>query len=603
MAERTLALLLKAVGAAQAAALVNKVDQSVVKLGSRSGTVSKLGGAFSHAGKQIGGLVGSLGPLIGVTGGLGLAAAFGTSLTKATEFGVTVSKLQGVLDLDAETTSALVDTLDKFGISGDKQVTVLGRMEKNVAALASTQDKAAKFQADYGFNLLDTNGKIADANTLLLRAADYYKSNATATDKATVLNKLYGKTWADMIPVLDLGSAGIKEEEKNAIHLTKTQLENISKFKVAQRDFADVIGDLQVKVGAELMPAITGALKEASTWLDAHSDDVVQFFKGAADFGAQLADGAGKAFGAIKAGWDLIPGPLKTLLIQGFAVGKVSKFLFDFGPMDFAKALGGLGGSIFKRGGTPATPLFVSDVSGGLGKLAGAGGAAEAGGLLGVGGLAGLATITSGVLGILGAYWLIGEVAKGNPAARPVEALPGKPGAFTMPSTGYMSADALGRGIPNYQTLVQQFGGGQYNGGKIGDYGAPRPGYGMAQPRQALPTGEDARKNLAMAAILQRATNAGFRPTQAAVTATYERNIERSTALTARRSEELKTTVANSATTIVNGIVSAIRGMGQPIVNVNVTASDIQKIQTQRRRTVKANGPRNRMVGATEFDG
>lgn len=592
MATKTLGILVEAQGAAKAAGLIGKVDQSVQRLGGRTGAIGRFGAAMGKAGSRIGGLVSSMGPLLGVTGVVGIGAAFGSAISKAEEFGVTVSKMQGVLGLTAETTSALVDTLDKFGISGDRQVTVLGRMEKNVGALAATQDKAKKFQKEYGFNLLMSNGQIADANTLLLRAADYYKSNASATDKATVLNKLYGKTWADMIPVLALGSKGIKEEEKNAIHLTKTQLANIGKFKVAQRNFADTVGDLQVKVGAELMPAITGALQTVGTWLDSHSDEVVKFFKGAADFGAQLADGAGKAFGAIQKGWDMIPGPLKTLLIEGFVAGKVTKFLFDFGPMDLVKMLGGSGGLLGR--GSPANPMFTKEVGlpGGL-----PGAASPGAGLLGVGGLAGLATITSGVLGILGAYWLIGEVAKGNPAARPIEALPGKPGSFTMTPTGTMSADKLGMGIPNYQNLVQQFGGGKYKQ-TVGDYGAPRPGYGMAQPRAALPADKTQRQNLAEMAILQRAIAKGFRPTQAAVTATYERDVARSTALTARNTDRVEAAVRANAVSIVAGVAAAIRGMGQPVVNVNVTASDIVKIQNKRRRAVKPLGPRDALVGA-----
>lgn len=425
-------------GAQQVGAGLKGIKAEATGLGSSFGGVgtaaekglAKVGPAVSHAKSQIVGLGKSIGPLLGVSGFLGLGAIIGSSIGKADEFGVTVSKMKGVLGLTAETTSSLVDTLDKFGITGDKQVTVLGRMEKNVAALAVTTKKADEFQKTYGFNLTDSNGKIADANVLLLRAADYYNSNATATNKATVLNKLYGKTWADMIPVLQLGSSGIKQEEAAAIHLTSTQLANMDKFKKAQRDFADTVGDLQVKIGAELMPTITGALKTVGSWLDAHSDDVVKFFHDAAEFGGQLAQGAKAAFGAIKTGWDLIPGPLKTLLIGGFAAGKVTKWLFGVDiTASIEKALAGaVAGAIGKSVGSAVVaagigkafvqPVFVTNPGfGGLGNIAGAGGAAVAGAEGAAAGAAGLGlgTIAVGVaagtavaaLGIMGLGWLI----------------------------------------------------------------------------------------------------------------------------------------------------------------------------------------------------
>lgn len=582
MAERTLGILLKAIGAAQAAALIGRVDSAVGNLGKKGGLLNTFGSKVGYASRQIGGLAAGLGPLVGVAGITGLGAAFGSSLAKATEFGVTVSKLQGVLNLDAETTSALVDTLDKFGIAGDTQVTVLGRMEKNVAALADTQAKAKKFQKDYGFNLLDTNGNIADANTLLLRAADYYKSNAKATDKATVLNKLYGKTWADMIPVLDLGSQGIKEEEKNAIHLTKTQLDNIGKFKVAQRNFADTIGDLQVKVGAELMPSITGALKTVSTWLDTHSDEVVSFFKGAADFGAQLADGASKAFGAIQKGWDLIPGPLKTLLIEGFVAGKVTKFLFDFGPMDAAKLgsklFGGVAGGLLQRGGSPANPVFVADVAGG--------------GLGGVGDVAAL----GGKAALVTAAGAIAVTALGSAAL--IAAIQG------------LAAQEVASGAREGKPIVNMSGGARLGGafplgtfhgpvGSIGDFGAPHPGSLNAGSQG--PTSKQGLGNLADAQILARALKAGFHPSDAAITATRLRDVarttERSAILTAKKSDDLKAAVQQNATTIVAGITAAIRNLPQSITNVTVTASDMQRVRVQRMNAVKPHGSRNSRIG------
>lgn len=326
--------------------------------------LAKMGGALGHAEGQVMGLTNALGPLVGVAGLAGLTTFLGSSVKEAADFGANVQKVAKTTNLATGEASAMVDTLDKWGVSGERQITMIGKLEKNVGTLAATTKKADEFQKRYGLSLVDSNGHVADANTLLLRAADF-NSLATATDKATVLSKMYGKTWQDMIPILSKGSGFIKEQERTAIHLTDTQLANITKFRSAQREFADTFGDLQVKIGSELMPMITSGLKDVGAWLDTHSDDVVKFFHDAVDFGGKLASGAKLAFGAIKTGWDAIPDPLKQLLVTGFAAGKVTKFMFGFGPMDIAKGLLPSLGGIFKRGSSPANPMYVTGAMGG----------------------------------------------------------------------------------------------------------------------------------------------------------------------------------------------------------------------------------------------
>lgn len=356
-------------GAKTATSAVNGLERATnattVRVGVLQGATSKLGGAMSHAVGQVGGLVRSVGILGGALGIGGLVLGLKSSVENAAEFGAGVSKVAAVTNQSAEAASAMVDTLEKWGIAADKQVTILGRAEKNAGALGATTKKAAAFQKTYGFNLLGTNGQIVDANELLLRSADLFTSNASATDKATVLTKLWGKTWVDLVPLLSKGRAGIEAEEKSAIHLTTEQIANIAKFRDAQRDFSDTLGDIQVKIGANLMPVITRGLKEAGSWLDSHGDEVAKFFGDAAGFAEKAAGGIAQVFSGLKAAWDSVPSEVRDLLIKGIAADRTIKFLFGFSPVGAAGGLLGKGFDQFlSRGASPVNPLWVQQVGG-----------------------------------------------------------------------------------------------------------------------------------------------------------------------------------------------------------------------------------------------
>ena len=243
------------------------------------------------------------------------------------------------------------------------------------------------------------------------------------------------------------------------------------------------VHDAGIEIGTALIPKITPLVKQLDDFLVGHREDVKRFaqdlangFQSVAEWvskinfqqiGDSLKVAASFGRGLIEA-FLAAPQWLQTAVVTGWGLNKLTGGAVQNIMADLTKAaVGGVFQQFLARG-APGNPLYVVDVSNGLGGVAG-----KAALGLGVGGLAGLATITSGVLGILGAYWLVQEAAKGNPAQRPIATQPGRPGAFTTATSGYMSADALGMGIGNYQNLVQQFGGGRYTNqallGKIAD--------------------------------------------------------------------------------------------------------------------------------------
>lgn len=251
------------------------------------------------------------------------------------------------------------------------------RLRKSEEGVGTSTTKAAALQKQYGVALTDSKGRALTFQQILLNVADYYTSNAQASDKAALAAKLFGRGYADLIPVLKLGRKGILDAESAAAELGETltgqNVADLAKYRESMREGQSAVRGLQLQVALTLVPTLTHFFGIITSWLKTGGrDQIVSFFRE----GAKFAEGLGSAiehdvipvFKGIDDAWNGVPAPLRDLLIKGFVAGKVSKFLFDFGPIDLGKAIiGKFGGDLFSKGGSPANPLFVKDVAGGLG--------------------------------------------------------------------------------------------------------------------------------------------------------------------------------------------------------------------------------------------
>lgn len=301
-----------------------------------------------------------------------------------------------------------------------------------------------------------------------------------------------------------------------------------------------------------------------------------------------------------------LPKQVQVALAAGFAINKLSEGLIAKGAVEIV-------GGIFKRGETPANPVYVSDVAKGLGGAAGA-----AGGL----GLASKVFLAGEAIGL---GFIVNEVrqnlADQNTAqSQNIQANLGK--FLAQSPTRADLLNALGgveQGIHDIEAnplnvLVQgealdnlrkmradlQAQLSKTNPGMLG-LGGIIPAFLHAV---TVPGTSAEAKSRAMEGIVVRATRAGFHPTSAAVQATFERNIARAAAaqkaaIDRVHDEQTRTTAA--AMSVVAAVKAQERNQ-TPITNVtvNVTAAQVAKSVTIQRRFGPPGGSRER--GPTEFD-
>ena len=415
MATRVLGIVVKAQGAAAAAQQVGRVDRAVSGVSRRAGTFAatlnkKVGGALgTFSGRLRGFATAGLG-LFGIGGLFALGSAFTNSIAKAREFGEASQQLARITGQSVEQTSRMVDALDFYGIAADKANKIAGMSVKNAANLGADTKKAKKFQDDFGLSILDGSGNVRKFNDQLLVSADYFNNKSIpASKKAAALSKLYGRSWQDLLPVLAKGRSGIEQALKDAMSLSQADLDAIVANKQATREWDDAVGDLQTRIGIDLLPTLTELAQTFTGFVKDNGPQIRDFFKNAVEGGKKFASGAAQVIGGIQSVWNSIPEPVRDLLVKGLIADRTVKFLFGFSITGLVGSITtGVAGGVAKAvagslvgaglGKAFVQPVFVTNKGFGVG---GPGGAAGAKGGI-------------GALGMFGAFALPAAVAAGT---------------------------------------------------------------------------------------------------------------------------------------------------------------------------------------------
>lgn len=386
-------------------------------LGAASARVS---GSLGHFQNRVGNITKNIG-ILGVGGAaLALTKFLKDSAEAATSFGNTVIKVSALTGVGTERVSQFVDAFDKFGISADKSERILGFLTKTVGTLTATKKAAKKVEDDYGFSLLNANGKAKDSLTIVRDFTSYFENKQIpAQQKAALGAKLFGRSWTDLIPIFEKGRKGYDEALASAMKLSKQDIQNMKASRDATREWNDALGDFQVMVGLKLLPVMAELARNAAAWLndEGNQKTLLGFLDQGIKLGKDLASflsgrvlpalaGLGQAASGF---WNSLPGPLQDLLVTGLVADRTIKYLFGFSVTGVAGDLvgglvkDGLGAILGKlglaRGSSPANPIYVSGGIGGTGAT----GAPGAGG-----GIGGAASKIGRAVSILGAVTIAG---------------------------------------------------------------------------------------------------------------------------------------------------------------------------------------------------
>lgn len=167
------------------------------------------------------------------------------------DLGKKVLDFQRTSGATAQQASALVAAFDDVGISaetGANAMFQLGkRLENSGAALAG-----------FGVTAVKTKNGTTDLAATLMSVADAYKSTADPAQRAALLNAAFGKSGAQLIPILERGSAGIKAMYADAKNtgqiLSQDDVKKAEDFRLSMDQLGDSFRQFEIAAGKALVP-------------------------------------------------------------------------------------------------------------------------------------------------------------------------------------------------------------------------------------------------------------------------------------------------------------------------------------------------------------
>jgi hypothetical protein len=130
-----------------------------------------------------------------------------------------LSKASQKFGVPVETLSGLKYAADLANVSFESLEKGLGKMAKAMSESTDPASKAAKGFKAIGVSVTDTNGNLRSSEDVFLDVADKFAKMEDGAGKTALAIKLFGKSGADLIPLLNQGRSGIKEMTDEAAKL------------------------------------------------------------------------------------------------------------------------------------------------------------------------------------------------------------------------------------------------------------------------------------------------------------------------------------------------------------------------------------------------
>lgn len=285
------------------AAALASFSQTAVDYGVQVGKVQRLTGMaadqsslFAYAAQQTGIDVDALGKALGrfekglVTGKVdGFAGALKgqakdakeaeqaqNALTKAQQRLADVQRLQASEGPAKTQTEAI-----------RRQMQLRDAQEAVADAQQKVNDAAASAGPDFeklGFATRDATGALRPMWDILGDVADKFAGMEDGPEKAALAQQLFGKTGADLIPMLNQGREGLAaykdEAEQYGLVMDDAGIAKARAAKGAQKDLAAAWKGFQVQLGTEVMPVLT----ELTKWLADHLPQAMEAIRPGIEF-------------------------------------------------------------------------------------------------------------------------------------------------------------------------------------------------------------------------------------------------------------------------------------------------------------------------------
>lgn len=236
------------------------VKKSTDKLSAFERTTGKIGRSATKAGAAM----------------LGASAAVGGSILAV---GKSTADYAGDMYDMARGTGMGVEAFQKLayagrmsGVETEKLSASLVKFDRMVAEAAGGNKTYMQTFEDLGIKIKDSTGKLRQPNEIFEDVADIFHNTEDGIGKTALAVELFGKSGADLIPMLNDGKAGLKafyaEAERLGLALSNEMIAKGDAFSDQLENIGEQVKGVKLQLGAALIPALSAATEKISKVID-----------------------------------------------------------------------------------------------------------------------------------------------------------------------------------------------------------------------------------------------------------------------------------------------------------------------------------------------
>jgi hypothetical protein len=226
--------------------------------------------AIESAKRNLSSLSDSAGAIAGRFGTLGLAITGAFSAVTLKGAIDTLDKLDDLSEktgIATESLSALRYAGEVTGTPIEALATGITKLSKNMAeAAGGNKEAVATFKA-LGIEIKNNDGSLKSQDQILLAMADRFSSYRDGAEKSALAQRAFGKTGAEMIPLLNQGAAGIQRLRSEAEALGAIYGGQLAKDAAA---FNDNLKKLELNAEAAKVNLVGGLLPTLNRLLETY---------------------------------------------------------------------------------------------------------------------------------------------------------------------------------------------------------------------------------------------------------------------------------------------------------------------------------------------
>lgn len=226
----------------------------------------------------------------GIVGGL-------MAMTKqAATYGDEIAKASKKTGMTTEDISRLRYAAERSGVGFGGLESALARMARSASEAAGGAEMYSEAYDRLGVSVTDANGELKGGEQLFREVAEGLKNVDNATERAALAQEIFGRSGAQLLPLLNEGEAGIKKlgdrAEELGMVLSGKAAKDSERFNDALEDLKDTGTTIAMTLGQTLMPTIAEIAEKVSEavgrwreWSEAHPTLNALVIKGALALG------------------------------------------------------------------------------------------------------------------------------------------------------------------------------------------------------------------------------------------------------------------------------------------------------------------------------